>query len=268
MDPTTMVALGSSALNFFGGMNDASKRAKAELQNTRERIAFQDRQRAIQRGLLGDELGRQQVYARGAGDAFGNSLGQFSGFEGRIGDASSQIADIYKQFLAQKTAQQLQAESILPPTSGPTANREAAMREQATADSMRDADNQANVEGFGRAMGDASRVMAGNESLASLFGNLAQGSARVADQRIRAEEGQFMGQPAYGSGTADLGDLIMGAAKLGMGAYKKFGNQPAATPFGGVQLPSAPNLPSMGGGQGLQANAGGFGVRLPRGLGI
>jgi hypothetical protein len=157
-------------------------------------IDFAEQQRLNQQQTAGQEIDRQQMYARAGGDAFADSLGQFNNFDQRMGDASSQIADLYKQFLQRKTEQEQVAQALAPAASGPTADREAAARAQASQDVMGDAGRMANVQGFGEVMNRISETLGGNEQLASLLQNFARGSAGAGQAEIDSQVGNFIGR--------------------------------------------------------------------------
>jgi hypothetical protein len=255
------------ALNSIADRKASESAGRQALAQTREQIAFEQAIRQRQAELLAQEQGRQQIYARGAGDAFAGSLGEFQGnFEQKIGDASSQIASYYKEFLNNKTAAYNAALASAPAATGATANRMAATDAQVGAESNLKADQAAAVQGFGRAMGDAGDVMGQNESLASLLQNLAGGSAKAAQGEIGAQAGQYIGQNISAGPPSSIGDLFVGLAGLG----NQYFNKPGTTSGTDYSLlsPNGPSLPEMGGGTGVRQGRGGIGFAMPRGLGI
>ena len=156
-------------------------------------IAQAEAVRARQLQMAQQEQARQQIMARASGDAFADSLGQFQGdFNQRIGDASSQIADFYREFLQRKTAQEQVAASIAPQATGPTADRQASAMSEAGAEVMGDAGRMANAQGFSEAMRGVSEALGGNEQLAALINNFARGSAGAGQAEIDAQAENFI----------------------------------------------------------------------------
>jgi hypothetical protein len=210
------------AMGSIGNLLNAADNASAvrsagrqQLAQTRESIAFQEAIRQRQQEMAQQEIARQQIMARVAGDAFGGSLGQFQGdFNQRIGDASSQISDFYRQFLQRKTDQEQVAASIAPQATGPTADRQASAMTEASADVMGDAGRMANVQGFGEAMRQVSEAMGGNEQLAALINNFARGSAGAGQAEIGAQAGKFINRDIQPNPNGMLGDMFVGLSGL------------------------------------------------------
>lgn len=253
-----MGAIGN-VINAFDNASAVRSAGRQQLAQTREQIAFQEAIRQRQAEMAQQEIARQQIMARTAGDAFGSSLGQFQGdFNQRIGDASSQIADFYREFLQRKTEQQRIAESILPAITGPGADRQASSVAEASADVMGDAGRMANTQGFGEAMRQVSEVMGGNEQLAALVNNFARGSANAGQAEIDSQQGKFFTRDIKPQPNGMLGDLFVGLS----GLANQYMSQPKVTPDTGQGL-------RMGGGEGLRMpSSGGTGLVMRSNLGI
>ena len=262
-------AIGSigNAINAYDNRRAVQRAGRQQLDQSRQAIAFQEAIRQRQQELAQQEMARQQIMARVGGDAFASSLGQFQGdFNQRIGDASSQIADFYREFLQRKTEQAQAAAAIMPAATGPTASRQAASVAEASADVMGDAGRMADVQGFGEAMRQASEVMGGNEQLAALINNFARGSAGAGQAEIDAQSGRFFTRDIQPQPNGMLGDLFVGLAGLGNQFMQN--RQPVVPPSGlGLKAPTAPNLMDMNGGQGLRMG-GGTGLVTRSNLGI
>jgi hypothetical protein len=244
--------------NLINAADNASavrSAGRQQLAQTRESIAFQEAIRQRQQEMAQQEIARQQIMARVAGDAFGGSLGQFQGdFNQRIGDASSQISDFYRQFLQRKTDQEQVAASIAPQATGPTADRQASAMTEASADVMGDAGRMANVQGFGDAMRQVSEAMGGNEQLAALINNFARGSAGAGQAEIGAQAGKFINRDIQPNPNGMYGDLFVGLSGL---ANQYMQNRPAPVDY---SLPTPPGARSpdlrMDGGQVLRGPSG------------
>lgn len=255
-----------NALNAFEAASAVRSAGRQQLAQTREQIAFQEAIRQRQAELAAQERARQQIMARTGGDAFASSVGQFQGdFNQRVGDASSQIADFYREFLTRKTQQQQIAQAIAPAITGPAADRQAAAVSEASADVMGNAGRMANVQGFGEAMRQVADVMGENEQLAALVNNFARGSAGAGQAEIESQAGRFMTRDIKANPDGVLGDLFVGLSGLA-NQYMNRPKAPATDPTG-LKLPSAPNLDSMGGGQGVRLG-GGTGLVMRSNLGI
>lgn len=265
--PAAVGSIGG-AINAIGDARAARSAGRQAVAQTQQQIAFEQAIRQRQAELLAQEQARQQIMARGAGDAFAGSLGEFQGsFEQKVGDASSQIADLYRQFLNQRTAQQQMIEAIAPMASGPSADREANERSRASQEVSDDAGRMADVQGFAQAMQNAGNVMQGNEQFAALLNNFARGSAGAGQAEIDAQAGKFFTRPISAQNNSLLGDLFVGLA----GMYNSYqANRPAPAPDPtGLKMPTAPNLPEMGGGQGVRLlPATGTGLVMRSNLGI
>lgn len=263
-------ALGAigNAINALEAASATRSAGRQQLAQTREQIAFQEAIRQRQAELAAQERARQQIMARSAGDAFGSSVGQFQGdFNQRIGGASSQIADFYREFLSRKTQQQQIAQAIAPAATGPAADRQASAMSEASADVMGNADRMANVQGFGEAMRQVSEVMGGNEQLASLINNFARGSAGAGQAEIESQAGRFMTRDIKPNPNGLFGDLFVGLGDLA-GQYMASRPNSAPSTGQGLQLPRSPSLPEMGGGQGVRPGSSGTGLVLRSNLGI
>jgi hypothetical protein len=252
-DPV-MASIGG-AINAYDQHSALRRAGRQRIAQTQEQVAFQEAIRQRQAEILQQERARQQLMARSAGDAFGGSLGQFQGdFNQRIGDASSQIADFYREFLERKTEQQRLAEAIAPQATCPTADRQAAAMTEAGADVMGDAGRMADVQGFGQAMRQASDVMTENDQLAALINNFARGSAGAAQAEIDAQTGRFFTRDFQPQPKGYLGDLFVGLGGL---AGQYMANRPAPVDY---SLPTPPGARSpdlrMDGGQVLRGPSG------------
>ena len=261
------------AMGSIGNLINAADNASAvrsagrqQLAQTRESIAFQEAIRQRQQEMAQQEIARQQIMARVAGDAFGGSLGQFQGdFNQRIGDASSQISDFYRQFLQRKTDQEQVAASIAPQATGPTADRQASAMTEASADVMGDAGRMANVQGFGDAMRQVSEAMGGNEQLAALINNFARGSAGAGQAEIGAQAGKFINRDIQPNPNGMYGDLFVGLGGLA-NQYMQNRPAPSTVDYSLTGGGGSPGLRS-GGGVGLQTG-GGTGLVTRSNLGI
>jgi hypothetical protein len=258
------------AINSIMDAKGARSMGRQAVAQTREQIAFEEAIRQRQAELLAQEQARQQIYARGAGDAFGDSLGGFQGFEQQVGDASSQIADLYRQFLNQKTAQQQMIQAIAPMVSGPAADREASERSKASEEVSGDAGRLAEVLGFAEAMQGAGRNMQGNEQLAAILNNFARGSANAGQAEIDSQAGRFQSRDIMRPAPSMLGDMFVGLAGL-------YGNRnpvdyslvPEGNGGQGLRPPVSPSLDYMGGGQGVRMGpSGSTGLVMKSNLGI
>lgn len=255
------------ALNSLADDRQAVAMARAGVEDARNRAAYDATTRARQAALLHAEQERQQMYARTAAGGFDRSLGEFRGdFEGRMGSISGEIADIYRRFLADQTAKAQMVAMLAPAAKGPAADREASERAQASAEVAGDAGRLANVESFGQAMTDAGRVMTEGEQLASLISNLSRGSAAAGNAEIAATNGQYVGRQPIAPMPSIIGDLFVGMA----GAAQRGMQRPAPSTGTGLQMPTGPSLPEMGGGQGLRPGMNtGIGLKVrPNTIGI
>ena len=249
-----------NAINAFEASSATRSAGRQQLAQTREQIAFQEAIRQRQAQMAAQEQARQQIMARVAGDAFGSSLGQFQGdFNQRIGGASSQIADFYREFLDRKTAQEQAASAIMPQAAGPTADRQASAMTEASADVAGDAGRMANVQGFGEAMRQVSETMGGNEQLAALINNFARGSAGAGQAEIDSQAGKFFTRDIQPQATGMLGDMCVGLSGLANQYMQNRPQAPAATGGPGLRMGGGESL-RMGGGTGL-VNRSNLGIR-------
>ena len=290
VDNGTLAVIGAigNTYNAREATRNAQKMNQLRLDQVRQNIAFDEAERARQAEVLaaerarfrearerqtalsGQEVERQQMMARASGGAFANSMGRFQApAEAAVGDASSQIAQLYESYLNRPSA----APMVAPAATGPAAEREASMREQASADVRSEGNRLAAVQGFGQYMNENNRAMTANEQLAALINNFSRGSAAASAAEIgaaRAGEsgpnmfvpGNFIRQRLIEPQSNGLGDMFVGLAST-------FANMPQRPdqPQYGVD-PGAYDLMQPGmrapGGYGIQpGNTGGYGVRMP-----
>jgi hypothetical protein len=266
-DYGAMMAIGSvgNAINARENTKSAQKMNQLRLDQLRQKIAFDEATRRRQMELMAQETERQQMMARAGGDTFADSLGLFQApAEAGIGDASSQIAELYRQYMSRPAPAM-----VAPAATGPAAQQEAAMRAEATADVEGQRDRLAAVQGFDQYMDNNSRSMGQNETLAALINNFSRGSAGVSNAAVQAEAGQFVPLRAVEPNKSSLGDMFTGLATIGYLGYADQQRQPA-NPYGiqpgDYQLnPTGNNF-----GQGVRPPAAGgdYGIKLPSDLGI
>lgn len=281
VDNGTLAVIGAlgNTYNAREATRNAQKMNQIRLDQVRQNIAFNEAERARQAealaaerarfnesrerqmALAGQEVERQQMMARASGGAFANSMGRFQApAEAAVGDASSQIAQLYESYLSRPSTTQ----AVAPAATGPAAEREASMREQATADVRGEGNRLASVQGFGQYMSDNSRAMTANEQLAALINNFSRGSAAASGVEIgaaRASEsgpnmfvpGNFVRERIVEPRSSGVGDMFVGLAST-LASMPQQPNQPQY----GVQ-PSDYELMQPG----MQA-PGGYGVRMPR----
>jgi hypothetical protein len=266
-DVGAMMAIGAvgNAFNARENTRSASKMNQLRLEQLRQQIAFEEATRQRQMALVEQERARQQGFAQQAGGLFSDSLGFFQApAEAAVGDASSQIAELYRQYMSRPAPAM-----VAPEASGPTAEREAAMRSEASADVDGQRERLAAVQGFDKYMDTNSRAMGNNETLAALINNFSRGSAGVSNAEVQAQAGQFVPLRAVEPNKSSLGDMFTGLATIGYLGYadqqrqptNRFGAQP-----GDYQLtPTGNNF-----GQGVRppAPGGDYGIKLPSDLGI
>jgi hypothetical protein len=253
--------------------NEAERARQAEALAVDRARFNQSRER--QMALSAQEVERQQMMARASGGAFANSMGRFQApAEAAVGDASSQIAQLYESYLSRPSTTQ----AVAPAATGPAAEREASMREQATADVRGEGNRLAAVQGFGQYMSDNSRAMTANEQLASLINNFSRGSAAASGVEIgaaRASEsgpnmfvpGNFIRQRLIEPQSNGLGDMFVGLAST----FANMPQQPNQPNYGldpGAYDLMQPGMQAPGGYGARMPRAGDYGVRLPSDLGI
>ena len=137
------------------------------------------------------EVGRQQEYARGQGDAFASSLGQYgAGFNQDMANKSDSLAAVFSDMLARSGPA-----SSAPVAGGPTADYEAAARAVASGDIGGEARNLAAVQAFGQTMADKNIAMGGNKQLDSLIRNFASGSRGALAPELDAANMYFQTSP-------------------------------------------------------------------------
>lgn len=288
VDNGTLAVIGAlgNTYNAREATRNAQKMNQIRLDQVRQNIAFNEAERARQAealaaerarfnesrerqmALAGQEVERQQMMARASGGAFANSMGRFQApAEAAVGDASSQIAQLYESYLSRPSTTQ----AVAPAATGPAAEREASMREQATADVRSEGNRLASVQGFGQYMSDNSRAMTANEQLAALINNFSRGSAAASGVEIgaaRASEsgpnmfvpGNFVRERIVEPRSSGVGDMFVGLAST-------LASMPGRPPQYGLQ-PGDYELMQPGmqapGGYGIQpGNTGGYGVRMP-----
>lgn len=258
-------------------------RQQDEIRRQQEELDRQYESRLQQSALAAQEVERQQIMARASGGAFADSMGRFQApAEAAVGDASSQIAQLYESYLSRPTATQ----AVAPAATGPAAEREASMREQATADVRGEGNRLAAVQGFGQYMSDNSRAMTANEQLAALINSFSRGSAAASGVEIGAEQnaertsrsiaqsiaqrapdtfvpGNFIRQRLVEPTPSPLADMFVGLSSL----YANRAQQPQVPETDYGLLPPGYQAP---GGYGVRMpRAGGdYGVQLPTDLGI
>jgi hypothetical protein len=266
-DYGSMMAIGSvgNAINAGENTRSANKMNQLRLDQLRQKIAFDEATRRRQMELMAQETERQQMMARASGDAFAGSLGLFQApAEANIGDASSQIAELYRQYMSRPAP-----DAVAPAATGPAAQQEAAMRAEAGADVEGQRERLAAVQGFDQYMAGNSRSMGQNETLAALINNFSRGSVGASNAAVQAEAGQFVPLRAVEPNKSSLGDMFTGLATIGYLDYANQQSQPG-NPYG-VQ-PGDYQLNPTGNnfGQGIRPPAAGgdYGVKLPRDLGI
>jgi hypothetical protein len=253
------IGAAGNAINAYMDRRGSESMNRLRLEQTRQQLEFEEGVRRRQAAIAAQEAQRQQVYAQANAGLFDNSLGLFQRpAEAAVGDASSQIAQLYRDYLSRPSA----VADVAPEATGVTAEREANMRTQASADVDGEAGRLAAVQGFGQYMADNSRTMANNESLANMFNNFARGSAGVSQARMSAEGGRrFIQSPLIEREKSPLGDMFVGLATA-------YGNRPQTAPE--TQYPLLPEGYQAPGGYGVRMpRAGGdYGVRVPADLGI
>jgi hypothetical protein len=266
-DTGAMMAIGSvgNAINARENTKSAEKMNQFRLDQLRQKIAFDEAIRRRQMELVAQERARQQGFAQQAGGLFSNSLGFFQApAEAAVGDASSQIAELYREYMNRPAPAM-----VAPEASGPTAEREAAIRAEASADVDGQRERLAAMQGFDQYMAGNSRSMGQNETLAALINNFSRGSIGASNAAIQAEAGQFVPLRAVEPNKSSLGDMFSGLATLGYMGYADQQQQPG-NPYG-VQ-PGDYQLNPTGNnfGQGVRppAPGGDYGIKLPSDLGI
>lgn len=255
----TLAGIGAagSVVNAFMDRRSQERMSRLQVEQARQQAEFAEAVRRRQAAINAEEVQRQQVFAQGNAGLFDNSMGMFQRpAEASIADASGQIAQLYREYLSRPAPM-----SIAPDSFGATAEREANMRSQASADVDGEAGRLAAVQGFGQYMNDNNRTMDNNRSLAGLFDNFARGSAGVAKARMEAEGGNFIRQPTLNDPRSNLGDMFVGLASA-------YANRPQQAPQ--TQFPLLPDGFQAPGGYGVRAprTGGDYGVRVPANLGI
>ena len=258
-------ALGSigSAIN---AMVDGAATRSMYAQQTRqlaEEIAYQRKIMEQQAELRRQEVARQQMFARGAGSAFADSLAQFTGAEGGIGDKTGAIAQAFLQAMS-GPGRSVQTG----PTVGPVADREAAARAKASDRAASDAKNLAAVQAFGEYMTDKSNALTNNETVAALLRDFAGGSARASTAEIQAKNGKLYQPRVLAPQPTMLGDLFVGLSNLGAMAARQPAapaspyalDIPAARPMG-LSMTNPLDAPSLDNGVGIR-------MSMPTGVGL
>ena len=249
-----------NAYNARQSTRDAQRMNQLRLEQLRQNIAFEEASRQRQAALAAQEAERQQMMARASGAAFANSLGRFQApAEAAIGDASSQIAQLYESYLSRPSTAQV----VAPEASGPAAERESSMRAQASEGVRSEGTRLAAVQGFGQYMNDNNRAMTANEQLAALINNFARGSAAASASEIGAERGNFVRGRIVEPRSNGLSDMFVGLASL----YAGRPEQPEVPQTDYSLLPPGAQAPG-GYGARMPRAGGDYGVRLPADLGI
>lgn len=246
-----------NVVNAYDARRGQERMSRLQVEQTRQQVEFAEAVRRRQAAINAEEVQRQQVFAQGSAGLFDNSMGMFQRpAEASIEDASGQIAQLYRDYLSRPAPM-----SIAPEAGGATAEREANMRSQASADVDGEAGRLAAVQGFGQYMNDNNRTMDNNRSLAGLFDNFARGSAGVARARMEAEGGNFIRQPIANNSPSQLGDMFVGLASA-------YANRPQQVPE--TQFPLLPDGFQAPGGYGVRAPrpGGDYGAHVPANLGI
>lgn len=257
-----LAAIGAvgNAYNAGQATRNAQKMNQLQLEQLRQNIAFQEEVRRRQAALSAQEVERQQIMARASGQAFQGSMDLFRApAEAGVGDATSQIARLYEEYMTRPA----RVQPVMPAATGPAAEREVSMRQQATADVRGEGQRLAAVQGFGKYMDDNSRAMAANEQLAALINNFSRGSAAASSAEIGAESGNFIRQRFVEPAKSPIGDMFVGLASM----YANQERQPQAPETDYSLLPPGTQAPG-GYGARLPRPGGDYGVRLPADLGI
>jgi hypothetical protein len=276
-----------NAINAYTDRRGSESMNRLRLEQTRRQIQFEQEERARQAqareaeyarqkqaqdrqyALSNQEVERQQMYAQANAGLFDNSLGLLQRpAEMAIGDASSQIAQLYRDYLSRPSA----VANVAPEATGVTAEREANMRAQASDEVSGEAGRLAALQGFSQYMADNGRTMANNESLAGMFNNFARGSAGASRFEIEAAGAggrgpdmfiprNFIKSPIIERQPSQLGDMFVGLATA-------YGNRPQTPPA--TQYPLLPEGYQAPGGYGVRMprTGGDYGVRVPADLGI
>ncbi len=255
---------GAAAIGSIGNAINAGANTRAlqsvlaqQTRQLREQIAYQRKIMEEQIALRAQERMRQQMLARGAGDAFASSLGQYQNFEDRAGASSGQIADSFRQALDRG------APDIAPQAQGAVADRVASASQFANDRSAAEAGALAQVQGLGQAMIDSGIAVNRNNQLASMLRNFSAGSAGASEAEIAARAGELFQPRLVAPAPSMLGDLFVGMSEL---AVQRANRQPQpASPYG--LIPEGTRFPGVG----LQMdNNPRPGIRLdrPAGLGI
>lgn len=155
-----------------------------------ENIASQQAATDAQRGLIDAEQGRQQSYARGQRDALDANAGLFNNFNGQMGDTAGGIADAVMQAItgASPAAQ-------APAARGVTAEREAALRDQARSMVASDVQRSANVNALGQLLSNIGVATGRNSQISDLLANFAKGSQATLDPALKAAGMTFDAKP-------------------------------------------------------------------------
>jgi hypothetical protein len=266
-DAGTLNAIGAvgNAYNAGQATRDAQKMNLLQLEQLRQNVAFNEEVRRRQAAMAAQEVERQQIMARASGDAFQGSVDRFRApAEAGVGDATSQIARLYQDYMSRPSPVQ----AVMPAASGPAAEREASMRQKASADVRGEGERLAAVQGFGQYMNDNSRAMATNEQLAALINNFSRGSAGASAAEVGAEGGNFIRERLVAPQKSSLGDMFVGFASMyannrAQNPEQQYGLQPQDYSL----LPPGAQAPG-GYGARMPRAGGDYGVQLPTDLGI
>jgi hypothetical protein len=261
-----LMAIGSigNAFNAYENRKGAASMGRLRHEYLLQDIALQQQIRREQAELVAQETERQQIMAQAQGQAFQGSLDRYRApAEMAVGDASSQIAQLYQDYMSRPA----RVQAMLPAATGPAAERETAMREKATADVRGEGERLAAVQGFSQFANDNSRAMASNEQLAALINNFSRGSAGASGAEVASRAGQFIRPEIVPPAKSPLADMFVGLGSLYVhgrqGPQPQYGLQP-----GDYEL-MQPGMQAPGGYGARMPNTGGdYGVRLPADLGI
>lgn len=258
----SLIGSAGNTLNARQNVKNQGKMLDLRRDQLIQQVAYDEATRRRQMELMAQETERQQMMARASGDTFASSLGLFQApAEAGIGDASSQIAELYRQYMSRPAPA-----AVAPAATGPAAQQEAAMRAEAVADVEGQRERLAAMEGFDKYMAGNSRSMGENETLAALINNFSRGSAGASNTEIQAQAGQFSPMREVEPKKSSLGDMFSGLASLGYLAYANQPSNPYGLQSGDYKLnPSGNNF-----GQGVRPPAAGgdYGIKLPSDLGI
>jgi len=218
-----------SAIGAIGGAISAGQDAKSykamlgqQTQQLKDQIAFQRDILEKQKVLRDQEVIRQQMLARAAGDAFANSKAQFTNVEQDIGAKSKSIADTFRAVLNQQGPT-----SVAPAAKGPVADLEASLRAAESTGISDEAARLAAAQAFGQTMTDKGYALNDQGTLASLLRNFSSGSQRASSAEILSKEGKLFQPEIQRPQPSALGDLFVGLSTLGLMNQQKPNEAPS-----------------------------------------